>query len=216
MKARWLWLVAPLVAGVCVWALLDGSVSSMSAQAGSQRESEQRADSLQQPDWAAKPTPSTSHVANSQATVAPPEDSVLLSMKAIEARMPSVEIPKEWSPPAPSEPAPPPQLPALKPGGGARDQLIEAIRWFESLPAGNGSPDEMEVARGKLARARLELITKECRQQICRLSFTYPKRDSSAPPRESVKIREASWSFTTIASDGRAEGHIFVITPDRR
>ena len=92
---------------------------------------------------------------------------------------------------------------------------VEAIRWFERLPQGKETREETVASRARMAKMGFELIAKECRQELCRLSITYLNWNNRRPVKDSAKIRPASWSFTRIAPDGRVEGHLFVVTPNK-
>jgi len=145
----------------------------------------------------------------------PIEDPVLTMLDAVQAAMgPPLRIPQGWSPPPIEEPKPDPTLPTLKPADSPSDQLREAIHWFESLPRNKDSPQLPAVSRSNQGKTRIEPLVRECRQDFCRLSFTYTNWNSKPIPNESAKLGPTTWSFTTIAPDGRVQGHIFVVSPN--
>lgn len=113
-------------------------------------------------------------------------------------------------------PAPELNLAVLERSYDPDTQLREAIRWFESLPKGKKTAHgELEAAKSRMASVGIELSARECRQGICRLSFTYANRTSNHRSQTSASIRPDAWSFTSVAADGRIEGHIFVVSRNR-
>ena len=174
-------------------------------------------------DTSVEPSPQSTDVLMSDTIKAPEVDSpavpipdpVLTMLDAVQAAMgPPLKIPQGWSPPPLEEPKPDPTLPTLKQAGSPSDQLREAIHWFESLPRNKDSPQPPRVSKSKQGKTGIEPMVKECRQDFCRLSFTYTNWNSRPIPNESAKLGPTSWSFTTIAPDGRVQGHIFVVSPN--
>lgn len=120
-------------------------------------------------------------------------------------------------PAAIKKPVGPVTLPDLKPGGDPAQTLKKAIRWFESLPNDNPlSPAKTASAKARMAKSGLDLTKKECRQGICRLSFTYMNWGTRKTPKPSANIWPEVWSFTTIGADGRPQGHVFIQNPNHR
>ena len=105
-------------------------------------------------------------------------------------------------------------LPALPEETGASGKLAEAIRWFDSLSVDKQIDEkEMAAANARLAAAGFEMSHRECRQNVCRLSFTYSKWDTfRSLPRPSAQIRPTTWSFTEVTPDGKVQGHVFIVS----
>jgi len=143
-------------------------------------------------------------------------ESVLASIREIEESMITrMDLSKKPSPSKTNTKAVIEKLPPLVSSGNPDGKLTEAVRWFEALRKDTQLPrGEIETIRGNMRKAGLDLITKECRQGICRLSFTYVIWHSARPPKAAAMILPDAWSFTTLAPDGRAEGHIFMKSPE--
>jgi len=108
------------------------------------------------------------------------------------------------------------KLPKLDPQGEPASNLRKAVRWFESLPKGQPpTRQQFDSDRARMAKAGLGLINKECRQGICRLSFTYLNWGSRSAPKVSSQIWSEAWSFTTVGPDGNPQGHIFIENRDQ-
>jgi hypothetical protein len=213
MKHQWLIPVAVIV-GVCVWALCGGQSRSTNTAENS-RQSGTLADD--------DPAQASDDLVTQADDDPVPEllseaDLALDIVIAIQDSMNSVmEAPRGWAPPPEAVPAKTPSLPSLDPSGSPDDNLREAIRWFEALPKGKQlSPLALDAAKTRMAKIGLELSTKECREGICRTSFTYAEWTYPRPPKASAQILPHSWSFTTIAPDGRVEAHVFMVSNNQQ
>jgi predicted DNA-binding transcriptional regulator YafY len=109
-------------------------------------------------------------------------------------------------------------LPPLSTNREPASQLAEASKWFEALPnAKPKSEAELTARRERMDKAGLELLRSECRSGVCRLSFVYSKSSSERLKNrmnghDSARGRPNWMSFTILRSDGRVEGHIFMVS----
>lgn len=129
-----------------------------------------------------------------------------------------LEVPSDWRPPRRAIPAKRPTLPPLPTNREPASQLAEASKWFEALPnAKPKSEAELTARRERMDKAGLELLRSECRSGVCRLSFVYSKNSSERLKNrmnghDSARGRPNWMSFTILRSDGRVEGHIFMVS----
>ena len=214
MKNRRWWFLATVLAGASILALLfchrrdTAGLNSISMDAEANMDTDSRL---------ARTRSSPRGVDMSNSRTIARTSKALGMLFAIDDSIPMFHVPDGWSPPEPKAPPEPPRLPVLKSTGSPSEKLADAVRWFESLPKGKKpSPQEWQAEKARMARAGMELAVDECRQGICRFSFTYNERNSTRPPTDFAQIRQQSWSFTIIAPDGRPEAHIFLVNPDRR
>ena len=108
------------------------------------------------------------------------------------------------------------ELPVLGFPRETGEALEEALEWFSHLPEeGPLGERAVENSRGRLRKAGLSLVNKECRGRYCSLSFDYSeKRSSDLRERlsgDQFVIERHGWSFTTFLDDGTARGHMFFI-----
>ena len=88
--------------------------------------------------------------------------------------------------------------------------LREAVAWFESLKKEPEIPQKQyDSMKRQMAKSGLELHIKECRQGICRSSFTYTNWHPRRPARAAARAYPLSWIFTTIDPDGKPRDDIF-------
>jgi hypothetical protein len=134
----------------------------------------------------------------------------------------SGEVSASGTPPAESTPpstpaAPTTALPMLSADAKPNEQLAEALRWFDGLPrSAPPSAVELDAKRAQMSKAGLDLLASDCRSGVCRLSFVYSKSSSEQLVKrmgghDSARKRTNWWSFSTINSDGRVEGHVFML-----
>ncbi len=126
-----------------------------------------------------------------------------------------LDVPPDWRPSrAPS--AERPTFPRLTPGREPASQLVEATKWFDSLPNTDPlSEADLAARRARMRKVGLELLDSECRSAVCRLSFVYSQSSSERLSiqrngRDSARARPNWMSFTILRSDGRIEGHVFM------